>query len=110
MKTPVKLALLASVVTFAASAPMAQQATAPKARYNMDVGTMTGMGAMGGGMAQSLRRAGHVLPQADIIEHLYELDELRDRNTVEVLIGRLRRKVGAQRITTQRGLGYRFEK
>ena len=38
-----------------------------------------------------------------------ELGELRDRNTVEVLVGRLRRKVGAQRITTQRGLGYRFE-
>ena len=57
-----------------------------------------------------LRRAGHVLPQADIIEHLYELGELRDRNTVEVLVGRLRRKVGTQRITTQRGLGYRFEK
>jgi two-component system OmpR family response regulator len=57
-----------------------------------------------------LRRAGHILPQADILEHLYELDTERELNTVEVLIGRLRRKIGKDRITTLRGHGYRFEK
>ena len=57
-----------------------------------------------------MRRAGQVLPQADILEHLYELDEERELNTVEVLVGRLRRKIGKERIRTLRGLGYRFEK
>ena len=55
-----------------------------------------------------MRRAGQVLSQSDIMENLYELDAPRDLNTIEVLVGRLRRKIGAHRITTQRGLGYRF--
>ncbi len=57
-----------------------------------------------------MRRPGQVLPQADILEHLYELEAARELNTVEVLIGRVRRKIGKARITTLRGLGYRFEK
>ena len=57
-----------------------------------------------------LRRAGQVLSQADLIDDLYALDDERERNTVEVLIGRLRRKIGRERITTLRGMGYRFEK
>ncbi len=57
-----------------------------------------------------LRRAGQVLSQTDILDDLYALDDEREPNTVEVLIGRLRRKIGRDRITTQRGLGYRFDK
>ena len=57
-----------------------------------------------------MRRAGQLLSQGDILDDLYALDADRERNTVEVLIGRLRRKIGRERITTQRGLGYRFEK
>ena len=56
-----------------------------------------------------LRRAGQVLSQTDILDDLYALDDDRDRNTAEVLIGRLRRKIGRGRITTLRGMGYRFE-
>jgi two-component system OmpR family response regulator len=56
-----------------------------------------------------MRNAGKVLPQADILEYLYDLEAERELNTIEVLVGRLRRKVGRQRITTQRGLGYRLE-
>lgn len=55
-----------------------------------------------------LRRSGKVLPQEDIVEHLYSLEDHRDRNAVEVLVSRLRRKIGADRIQTVRGLGYRF--
>jgi two-component system OmpR family response regulator len=36
--------------------------------------------------------------------------EERDFNTVEVHIGRLRKKVGKTAIATIRGLGYRFER
>ncbi|MEE4317067.1 MAG: response regulator transcription factor [Erythrobacter sp.] len=57
-----------------------------------------------------LRRAGQVLSQTDILDDLYALDDEREPNTVEVLIGRLRRKIGRERITTLRGSGYRFEK
>ena len=57
-----------------------------------------------------VRRAGQVLSQADILDDLYALDDEREPNTVEVLIGRLRRKIGHTRITTLRGSGYRFEK
>ncbi len=57
-----------------------------------------------------LRRAGHILSQADLLEHLYALDAERDHNALEVLVSRLRRKIGRDAITTVRGLGYRFER
>ena len=57
-----------------------------------------------------IRRAGHILPQSDILENLYALDAEREQNTVEVHISRLRKKIGKDAITTVRGLGYRFEK
>lgn len=57
-----------------------------------------------------MRRSGQVLAQGDIAEHLYDLDSHRDINAIEVLVSRLRRKIGADRIRTLRGLGYRFGK
>ena len=57
MKTWHKIGLLAGAAIVAVSAPMAQQATAPKARYNMDVGTVTGMMAMGRGMGGAMSMA-----------------------------------------------------
>jgi two-component system, OmpR family, response regulator len=55
-------------------------------------------------------RAGHILAQSEILDHLYPMSDERDLNTVEVHIGRLRRKIGKESITTIRGLGYRFER
>jgi two-component system OmpR family response regulator len=55
-----------------------------------------------------MRRTGHILSQADIVDNLYDIDTHRDLNAVEVLVSRLRRKIGAGRIRTLRGLGYRF--
>ncbi|MCT2401369.1 response regulator transcription factor [Novosphingobium mangrovi (ex Huang et al. 2023)] len=57
-----------------------------------------------------MRRPGQVLSQVDIVEQLYDLDSHRDPNAVEVLVSRLRRKIGGERIQTLRGLGYRFGK
>ncbi len=57
-----------------------------------------------------LLRAGHILAQTDILDHLYPLADERDLNTIEVHVGRLRKKVGKTAITTIRGLGYRFER
>ncbi len=57
-----------------------------------------------------LLRAGHILAQTDILDHLYPMADERDLNTIEVHVGRLRKKVGRSAITTIRGLGYRFER
>lgn len=57
-----------------------------------------------------MHRAGRVVSQREVLDHLYALDAERDLNTVEVHVGRLRRKVGRTAITTVRGLGYRFER
>lgn len=57
-----------------------------------------------------LLRPGHILAQTEILEHLYPMADERDLNTIEVHVGRLRKKVGKSAITTVRGLGYRFER
>lgn len=54
-------------------------------------------------------RRGHVLGQDDILNHLYPAGDVRVRNTVEVHVGRLRRKIGRTAIGTVRGLGYRLD-
>ena len=56
-----------------------------------------------------LMHAGRVVSRTELIEHLYDQDFDRDSNTIEVIIGRVRRKIGPERILTQRGLGYRLE-
>jgi len=56
-----------------------------------------------------MHRSGRFLAPADILDQLYPMAEERDLNTVEVHIGRLRRKIGKDAIRTIRGLGYRFE-
>jgi DNA-binding response OmpR family regulator len=40
------------------------------------------------------------------MEHLYAHDHDRDPNALEVLVGRLRRKLGVDLIETRRGFGY----
>lgn len=49
-----------------------------------------------------------VVPRADLIERVYEGDADVDSNSVEVIIARLRRKIGHAMIETVRGLGYRI--
>ena len=49
-----------------------------------------------------------VISRTELVEHLYDQDFDRDSNTIEVFIGRLRKKVGPDRIETVRGLGYRL--
>ncbi len=55
-----------------------------------------------------MTRQGHVVSQSELVEHLYSLEGMRESNTVEVYISRLRRQIGADKIKTIRGLGYRF--
>jgi two-component system, OmpR family, response regulator len=50
-----------------------------------------------------------VLSRTELTEHIYDQDFDRDSNTIEVFIGRLRKKLGADYIETVRGLGYRMQ-
>ena len=49
-----------------------------------------------------------VVSRTELVEHLYDQDFDRDSNTIEVFIGRLRKKIPADVIKTVRGLGYRL--
>ena len=49
-----------------------------------------------------------VISRTELIEHLYDQDFDRDSNTIEVFVGRLRKKLGQDLIETVRGLGYRL--
>jgi two-component system OmpR family response regulator len=53
-----------------------------------------------------MHHAGRVIPPGELMEHLYAHDHDRDPNAVEVLIGRLRRKLVIDLIETRRGFGY----
>lgn len=50
-----------------------------------------------------------IVSRTELIEHLYDQDFDRDSNTVEVFIGRLRKKIGVDLIETVRGMGYRIK-
>jgi len=53
-----------------------------------------------------MHHAGRVVPPGELIEHLYGHGDDRDPNAVEVLMGRLRKKLGVDLIETRRGFGY----
>jgi len=57
-------------------------------------------------------RAGEVISKTELTERLYDEESERDSNVIEVLVGRLRRKLDPQDsvkpIETLRGRGYRF--
>jgi DNA-binding response OmpR family regulator len=54
--------------------------------------------------------AGRVVPQLELTEHLYAQDFERESNAVEVLVGRVRRKLAIDLIETRRGFGYIIER
>ena len=56
-----------------------------------------------------MHHRGRIVSQSELTEHIYAQDFDRESNTVEVFIGRLRRKLGAAFIETVRGMGYRVE-
>ena len=59
-------------------------------------------------IAYLLHHNGRVVSRTELVEHLYEQDFDRDSNTIEVFIGRLRKKLPVDVIKTVRGLGYRL--
>lgn len=57
-------------------------------------------------VAYLLRHRGRVVPQHELDENVYGHGEDHDSNALEVLVGRVRKKLGADLITTRRGFGY----
>ena len=57
-------------------------------------------------LAYLMHHKGKVISRTDLVEHLYDQDFDRDSNTVEVFVGRLRKKLGVDVLHTIRGMGY----
>ena len=57
-------------------------------------------------LAFLMHHAGRVVPVTELAEHLYDSGHERDPNAVEVIVARLRRKIGSAVILTRRGFGY----
>jgi two-component system OmpR family response regulator len=55
-----------------------------------------------------MHHPGKVVSRTELTEHLYDQDFDRDSNTIEVFVGRLRKKLGVDLIETVRGMGYRI--
>jgi two-component system OmpR family response regulator len=56
-----------------------------------------------------MHHMGQVVSRTELVEHMYDQDFDRDSNTIEVFVGRLRKKMGIDIIETVRGLGYRIQ-
>jgi DNA-binding response OmpR family regulator len=57
-------------------------------------------------VAYLAHQRGRVVSQIEITEHLYAQDFERESNSVEVLVGRVRKRLGSSIIRTRRGFGY----
>jgi two-component system, OmpR family, response regulator len=57
-------------------------------------------------IAYLVHHRGRVVSQLEITEHIYSQDYERDSNAVEVLVGRVRKRLGKDVIKTRRGFGY----
>lgn len=53
-----------------------------------------------------MHHAGRAVSQIELTGHVYSQDFERESNAIEVLVGRLRRKLGADAVKTRRGYGY----
>jgi two-component system OmpR family response regulator len=59
-------------------------------------------------LAYLMHRPGAVVSRTELTEHIYAQDFDRDSNTIEVFVGRLRKKLPPELIETVRGMGYRL--
>jgi two-component system OmpR family response regulator len=57
-------------------------------------------------LAYLMHHKGKVVSRTELVEHLYDQDFDRDSNTIEVFVGRLRKKLNADVLHTIRGMGY----
>ncbi len=57
-------------------------------------------------LAYLMHHAGRVVSRIELAEHVYDRNADHDSNVLDVLLGRIRRKIGAEMIRTVRGQGY----
>jgi two-component system OmpR family response regulator len=57
-------------------------------------------------LAYLMHHKGKVVSRTELVDHLYDQDFDRDSNTIEVFVGRLRKKLGVDVLHTIRGMGY----
>ena len=57
-------------------------------------------------LAYLMHHKGKVISRTELVDHLYDQDFDRDSNTIEVFVGRLRKKLGVDVLHTIRGMGY----
>src|SRR5512140_2313053 len=57
-------------------------------------------------LAYLMHHSGRIVSRSELVEHLYDQDFDRDSNTIEVFVGRIRKKLDVDIIQTVRGLGY----
>ncbi|MGI9351965.1 MAG: response regulator transcription factor [Rhizobiaceae bacterium] len=60
-------------------------------------------------LSYMLHHPGQIISRTELTEHLYDQDFDKDSNTIEVFVGRLRKKLRPDIIETVRGLGYRLQ-
>jgi len=61
-----------------------------------------------GMLSYLMHHQGQVISKSELTEHIYDQDFDRDSNVIEVLVNRLRNKLGAGLIRTRRGMGYQL--
>ena len=59
-------------------------------------------------LAYLMHRRDATVSRGELGEHVYEQGYDPDSNVLDVLIGRIRRKIGAERLVTERGRGFRL--
>jgi len=59
-------------------------------------------------LSYMLHHKGEIISRTELTEHMYDQDFDKDSNTIEVFVGRLRKKLGNDFLETVRGMGYRI--
>lgn len=79
-----------------------------QAQFSLDYHPLTLTGHEYKVLAYLMHRLGQVVSRTELTEHIYAQDQDRDSNTIDVFIGRLRKKIPADYIRTVRGMGYQL--
>ncbi|MCK5575152.1 MAG: response regulator transcription factor [Sphingomonadales bacterium] len=59
-------------------------------------------------LAYMMHHQNKVISRTELTEHIYDQDFDRDSNTIEVFVGRIRKKLSQPLLQTVRGMGYRL--
>ena len=59
-------------------------------------------------LAYLMHHPGNVISRSELVAHVYDRDNDRDSNVIDVLVGRIRKKMSVSLIQTVRGQGYRL--